>query len=419
MLSSFFKTRHHATLTLMLTAALLEMSGYFMLSPLLVLSLNAKGVPHSVIGLFSAMSWIALLLSAPFAAGWVARLGTQTTLRLCALLPLIAAIMYSLSSALWLWFVIAFTGSLASSLRWICSESTVAALASDETRARWVSAYSSMMGLTFIVGPALLSVLITDKASMNAGVNGGANSGISNSVIGQMPWIVALVLIASGAALTFLLRLPNDDRVSNTASSTPLSDLLNAAKTTPHMVLAGLLGGFFEVGLNGVLPLYGLSLGWSAAQSTVLVSVSAIGGILGVVLTGWATGTRSRAKLMVMASGLLVFACAMQWAVSALPQIAWLVVALWGAVGASLYILVMVQVGADYVGQALIQRTALLVMSYTVGGLLAPALGGWALQLSQAHNGLAFQLLTGTVASVGFVVMGWLYYRSAAATPSR
>ncbi len=364
MIKNFFSTANHRTLALLFAATFIELTGYFMLSPLLTLSLHGRGIEQGVIGALAAMSWLALLASAPYAATLVARLGVQNTLRLCAVLPLVSVGTYLATNSVMAWFVVAFVGSLASSMRWICSEATVATLATDTTRGRWVSGYSTLIGLTFILGPAAVSLLI-------------AQYGVAH----RAPWWLAAGLIAAGAALTFVMRLPASQQQTEPSPPAPLAQLWRSARSMPLAVTAGVMGGFFEVGINGVLPLYGLQLGLGQAGAPLLVSVSAVGGITGVLLAGWVGGAVAQTQMIRACAGLIALACALQWVLGFQAVLVWGVVFAWGAGGAALYILVMVALGKQYQGIALVQRMAVLVMAYTLGGLCAPLLGGWALQM--------------------------------------
>lgn len=392
MLKHFFAEPKHRTLTLLFAATFIELTGYFMLSPLLTLSLHVDGVSQSVIGVFAAMSWLALLAGAPYAATLVARLGAQTTLRLCAVLPLLSASAYLSTTLLPVWFVVAFVGSLASSLRWICSEATVAALSTDVTRGRWVSGYSTLIGLTFIFGPALVSALIARQE---------LGAGMGAVTVSHAPWWLATGLIALGAALTFAVRLPAALQQTSPAPRAPIERLMAAARQMPLAVVAGMLGGFFEVGINGVLPLYGLQLGLSQASATLLVSVSAVGGIVGVLAAGWLGDGKGQLKAIRCCAAIIAGACTMQFTLTLMPTLVWGVAFGWGAAGAALYILVMVALGGQYEGVDLVQRMAVLVMAYTLGGLFAPLLGGWALQLGTPY----FHAVTSLFAVAGVLIL--------------
>jgi hypothetical protein len=62
--------------------------------------------------------------------------------------------------------------------------------------------------------------------------------------------------------------------------------------------------------------------------------------------------------------------------------LAWLIAFAWGGAGGALYTLAMVDIGHRHQGVALVNATAVLVLSYTLGGLCAPAFGASALQFA-------------------------------------
>ena len=57
------------------------------------------------------------------------------------------------------------------------------------------------------------------------------------------------------------------------------------------------------------------------------------------------------------------------------PWLAAAVAFVWGGAGGSLYTLAMIDIGSREEGITLVNSTAVLVLSYTLGGVLAPALG--------------------------------------------
>jgi MFS family permease len=210
-------------------------------------------------------------------------------------------------------------------------------------------------------------------------------------------------LIAAGAVLTFAMRLPTLQQQTEPAPPAPLAQLWRTSRSMPLAVVAGVMGGFFEVGLNGVLPLYGIELGMSEVQAPLMVSVSAVGGITGVLLAGWVGKAVRPQRLIRFCTLLLLVACAVQWLIVAQPALVWGVVFAWDAGGAALYIVVMIALGKKYQGIELVQRMAVLVMAYTLGALFAPLLGGLALQ--QGVN--AFHGLTTGAALLGLVSFLW------------
>jgi hypothetical protein len=106
-------------------------------------------------------------------------------------------------------------------------------------------------------------------------------------------------------------------------------------------------------------------------------------------------------RLIRLCALLLLAACAVQWLLGLQAALVWGVVFAWDAGGAALYIVVMVALGKAHQGIALVQRMAVLVMSYTLGALFAPLLGGWALQWGVT----SFHLLTTGAALLGLLTL--------------
>ena len=97
----------------------LELIGYFMLMPLLLFRLKADGVPTSVAGLFAASGYLGMFLMTPFASAVTQRLGRRQTLWLAAAVPVVAAVGFGLTNALWLWFGLKILSCGAAGLRWV------------------------------------------------------------------------------------------------------------------------------------------------------------------------------------------------------------------------------------------------------------------------------------------------------------
>ena len=95
------------------------------------------------------------------------------------------------------------------------------------------------------------------------------------------------------------------------------------------------------------------------------------------------------------------------------PWLVWPIVFIWGGAGGSLYTMAMIDIGAREKGITLVNSTAVLVLSYTLGGVLAPVLGAAALQWAPT---LGFPVLLLAVAALGV----WLLREPGAprATPS-
>jgi len=362
-----------------------ELCGIFMLSPLLLLMLKDAQVSTTVAGLFAATTWGGVFLITPFASGLIRRIGRRQTMWLASAAPLVSALGFMLTEVLWLWFALQLLAGVAGGLRWVLAEAFIAEFAPPRHLGRTIGIYATLVGLTFVVGPALLAWVGTHNSH-------------------ALWWVVALLGV--GLAWTALIpRLP-PDHDSHTAS-VGLPGLWRAVLAHPVIMLAGFLGGFFELGLASILPLYGLSLGLSASAATLLVAVSGAGGTLmalpaGMVADRFTDPARGRRTLMTVCAALILLSTLITpWAAEA-GRLVWPMVAVWGAAGGALYTLAMIDIGAREKGLTLINSTAVLVLTYTLGGLMASAVSGALIEWSPA---LAFPLLLTALALAGCVAL--------------
>ena len=352
-----------------------ELIGVFMLQPLNLLRVKAMGVDTATAGLFAAVVWVAIFLITPMVSYITTTLGRRPTLWLSAFVPVGTGLVFALSSSLWAWVLAAALAGMAGGLRWILAESLVAEFAPDHRRGALVGWFETMVGATFVLGPVLLSAIGADSP--------------------QAVWVAwAFVLVGALISLSIpALQAHHGNNHNGHARGT--KGIWQAFQAAPVIMLAGFAGGFFEAGLAAMLPLYGLALGLGAAGSALLVSASGLGssvamwpiGKLSDVLArraGGTPGASAEARWRLMTSCAMVTLLAtlcMPW-VAPYPVLAWPIAFLWGGAGGALYTLAMIDIGSRTKGIALENATAVLVLSYTAGGILAPSLGASALQWS-------------------------------------
>ncbi len=366
-------------------STLFQLSGIFMLSPLLLLLLKQAQVSTTVAGLFAATTWLGIFIVTPFASVITQTLGRRPTMWLASTLPLAAALGFLLTDVLWVWFALELMAGVAGGLRWVLAEAFIAEFAPPGKIGRYIGAYATMVGLTFVIGPALLAWVGPDNA--------------------HALWLV-LALLAIGLAWTALIPALPPDPDRHTASI-GLVGLWRALRAHPVIMLAGFLGGFFELGLASILPLYGLTLGLGASTAALLVSVSGMGGTLAALPAGmladrFDSPAQGRRTLMAVCAGLIFLStCASFW-VAQVPWLVWPMVAIWGASGGALYTLAMIDIGSREKGMTLVNATAVLVLTYTLGGLMASSVSGAMLDVSFE---LGFPALLLTAASIGLAAL--------------
>lgn len=378
-----------------------ELVGYFMLTPLLLLRLKAGGESTALAGLFAASGWLGIFFMTPFASAITQRLGRRPTLWLAALIPVIATAGFAFTPLLWLWFVFKIAAGMASGLRWVLAEAIVAEFSPPGQRGRYVGIFETMVGVTFVVGPLMLAWI------------GAENDAALWTALGFM---------AIGLVWSLLIpRLP--DAADAHSAQVGLSGVWHALLAHPLIMAVGFVGGFFESGLTSILPLYGLALGLGATAAALLVSASGLGSALMMLPAGmladrlahhpqrrWGDGRAARLVIMRVCALITLLATLVIPFVAGTPWLAAPVAFLWGGAGGCLYTLAMIDIGSREEGITLVNSTAVLVLSYTLGGVLAPALGAAALQWAPT---LGFPALLLSVAG-----LGWWLLRRATSSPS-
>ena len=366
--------------------------GQFMVSPWLVFRLDALGTPVTTIGWFSAASWIGLLVSTPFTAGIVRRIGQRNALIVSLAVALTALATITTTDFVPLWALMTFLAGIAMSVRWVVTEAVIAELAPVHRRGRIVGLYQTLLGAAFILAPTLIAWL------------GPANPHVP---------VVAMSCLATGLALS--LMVPHLASAHRAGDVRGWRGLWLAAMANPSLLVAGFLGGFFELGVAALLPVYGMAIGFTSAVAAMLIATSGIGSALMMLPTGEAADRLTPRRVSLGCATVNLLACLALPIVPAMPALAWPLAFIWGGAGGALYTLAMIELGHRHRGVRLISATALLVMSYTMGGLCGPIVSGYAIDMS---IGFAFPIAFASIAGVGLAAL-WLAGRQDRRDPAQ
>ena len=369
----------------------LQLVAGFMLLPWLLYRLDERGVSVTTTGALAAASWVGILLITPFAGRLVKRIGRQQALTLACLMSTASVAGLLLTQSLFWWFALVLLESLSAGLRWVVGEAMVVDLAPSGQCGKGVGLYETMVGSTFFIGPLLLNWCGTDNP--------------------RVPLYALLMVVL---ALITSLWTGSSTRAQQTKQDTvDAINLQQAFRRHSSLALIAFVGGFFEGGVSTALPIYGLSLGFSAEVSTWLVAASGVASAVvmlpaGILVdrlsrqnqqAGAAHAHRTRRQLMrgctVLTIGLTLL---MPW-LGALPPVALLVAFAWGGAGGCLYTLTIIDIGERESGPALFEATAVLVLAYTVGAIAGPLAGAAAME---GWERLGFPLLL-----VGVSMLAW------------
>lgn len=362
-----------------------ELVSHFMLMPLLLLRMKGADVSTTLAGLFAASGWLGIFVMTPFASAIAHRIGRRPALWLAGGVLTLSALLFTLTNQLWLWFALNLLSGLAMALRWVLAEALIAEFSPPGQRGRYVGIFQTLVSTTFIAGPAALVWLGADNPVTLWAV-------VGFSVLGLL-WTAFIP--------------PVPDATDADTAQVGLHGLWLALRAHPIIMLAGFVGGFFESGVTSILPLYGLALGLGVAASALLVSASGLGGVAlmmpaGLLADRFQDQAQGRRTLMVVCAALTLGAACVLPFVAKFTSLSWPIVFLWGGAGGTLYTMAMTDIGAREKGITLVNSTSVLVLAYTLGGLIASAASGALIERSPT---VAFPALLVGVAAVGLVAL--------------
>ena len=139
------------------------------------------------------------------------------------------------------------------------------------------------------------------------------------------------------------------------------------------------------------------------------MAVSGLGVILlaipsGMLADRFADPERGRRFFMGILAFALLVSAILVFALPDFPELVWPTALIWGGAGGTLYTLTMTDIATREKGITLVNSTAVLVLSYTLGALAASSTSGALLDWSPA---MAFPVLLLAVALTGLLAIIW------------
>ena len=327
-----------------------------LVTPLVSLILEARGIQPTTIGAIAAMPSLAILVTTPLIPWFVRRLGLRGFLSLCIAGELVLVLLLPLLDHLAVWFVLrGLMGATGAGL-FVASETWINEVAEERSRGRVLAIYGAILSGSFALGPFIISITGTE---------------------GWLPFLVAAAFIA-GAGLPLLWSGRLSPAISGQASFGVFSFVLVA----PTLAAAILLSGFKEMSMAALLPVYGVRSGLSVPAAAVMLTAVALGALAFQLPIGWAADRMNRYLLLIIvAAAALVGALLLPLIVTLGGLALWLGLAFWGGAFSGVYVVAMVLVGERFRGPDLVTASAAFGLLWGSGGLAGPILSGSAMDI--------------------------------------
>ncbi len=324
------------------------------MSPLVSLNLEARGVDRTTIGLMAAVPALTLLAANPFIPTMVRLFGFSRYIYGCIALQLVLVLLMPVFDSVPAWFVLRGMMGAAINGIFVASETWINSVAEERSRGRVLAIYGTILSGSFAAGPLIIAVAGSD---------------------GFAPFLVVAAIILL-AALPLLWTAQVSPVIEGRSTFGVLSFLLLA----PTLAGAVYLSAFKEMSLAALLPVYGVRSGLAEGSAAALLTVGYIGALLSQLPVGWLADRMDR-RLLLICLTVIGFAGALglPYAMQVGGLILWVFVALWVGLFSGSYIVAMAIVGERFKGADLVAANSAFGFLWGMGSLTGPVASGVAM----------------------------------------
>src|SRR5262245_13716783 len=221
---------------------------------LLPLLMEERGVPAWLMGLNAAMAPLGIMLGGPFLPRIVSHFGSKPVVYASITTTITMLAAFKLFPDIWAWFAIRFVFGFASGTLFTVSEAWILSGASETNRGRVSGLYTSVLAITFSIGPLIIPL---------------------TGLEGWLPWLIGMGCVAASAIPLTLLKVSEDAFKHEEGSG-----FLAFVRRAPLLLFAIGTLTFFDAVMLSFFPIFGLRSGLVVEQVTLILGVSIIGNAL-------------------------------------------------------------------------------------------------------------------------------------------
>lgn len=326
--------------------------------PILIAQLlSNQDVDGFTIGIFLAVSWVAVLLVGPIVPRLIRHTGFNAANASSSLATGAAVILLLASTAQPVVLLSAILMGIGLIIRWVSCDSLVVELSSTENRGRMIGLHEALMGLGIAIAPLLFVFFNLDGVLWSC---------VVIAVAGQL----LFSLLASQASIS--AEPPSDKK----STSIPYSLIFVA-------LAAAFVAGFIENSAIALFPLYFESFGLNLATSALLVSAFGFGGTVLQPPLGYVSDRKGyRFAQMLCAIAILVTGAIAVFYQDGIWVLLPALFLMGGAAG-GFNTLAVIQAGRELKRSTIPSAMAAIAMLYTLGSIVGPVISGAMIELPQ------------------------------------
>ena len=319
---------------------------------LLPLLMDRGGYPAWIIGVNAAMGPIGILVAGPFLPRFIGNIGTRRAVygAIAAMIAILLAI--KVSPSIWLWFPLRFLFGIAAGSLFTVSEAWVLTFAGDGNRGRVMSIYTSVLAITFSVGPLILPWTGID---------------------GWWPWLICVCCILLAALPLYFVEV-SDDVFRQTESG----GFFSFVRKAPLLLFAVCAATLFDNVFIAFFTIFGLRHGVELEVASRILGIGIIGNVLLFYPIGWLADHWSRRGVIVL-TAITTVVLALSLIVLINTAVIWIIVVLLSASAFGVYVVALATMGDSFKGPDVIAGSAAFAAMWGIGGLAGPPLAGAAI----------------------------------------
>ncbi|MBP3038510.1 MFS transporter [Bacillaceae bacterium Marseille-Q3522] len=328
-----------------------------MLLPLISIIFENDGLSSSLNGFHATGLYLGILLISPFMEYPLQKYGFKPVIMAGVLIVIVSLASFPLWKSFLFWFFLRLLVGIGDHALHFGTQTWITSFSAEKKRGRNISIYGLFFSLGFAIGPLMTPIVHINES---------------------LPFIISSILCFLSWLFLLLLKneFPDQTDVEVQSFTETLSRFKHSVKYSWVALLPPLGYGFLETSLNGVLPVYGLRIGYNVSNISFLLTSFSIGAILFQLPLGILSDKFGRRKilLIVLFSGFLTFSSASYLEAHFTALI--LTMVLSGMLVGSTFSLG-ISYMADMTPKKLLPTGNLLCgIAFSVGSLIGPFIGG-------------------------------------------
>lgn len=354
----------------------------FQLLPLLM---EMRHIPAWIIGLNTAMGPIGILLAGPILPRIISRFGPKPVAYICVVFIMAALALFKLLPSLYVWFPLRFALGIATGALFTISEAWILTFAGAGSRGRVMGIYTSVMAVSFSLGPFALPFTGTT---------------------GWLPWLIGITCLGL-SILPLTLVSVNDDAFHDKDGG----NFSRVIKRAPLLLFAVCTATLFDTVFISFFTIFGLRSGLSLQTASWVLGAGILGNLGLQFLIGSLSDRWSRVGVVVCSAIITVLSCiALIFVVNS--WLIWPTVVIMATAAFSVYVVALAIMGDTFKGADLVAGSAAFSAMWGVGGLVGPPIAGAAIDAFGVNSmplllaGFYVLLLVGLAFSRGRLIRG-------------